>query len=129
MKLNYDCLRDVLISLEENLSISPDLSFEYLYLDDIFNLKRLVKHSKEDVYYCIYNLEKINFLDGHIRFADGGIPVVCRINNITYFGHEFLQSIKSDTVWMKIKAKIKPVAGLSITLIAEIAKDVIIASL
>jgi len=127
--LNYDCLRDVLISLEENLTIDSDLSFDYFNLHQILNFESLKKYSKEDIYYCVYNLIEIDFLDGTIQFADGGIPYHGLVSNITYAGHEFLQSIKSDTIWKSIKSKLKPVAGLSINLITEVAKAVIISSL
>lgn len=129
MMLNYDCLRSVLISLENNLNLYDDLSFERLELSEILNLSSLSNYSKEDIYYCVYNLLEIDFVDGAIRFADGGIPYYCWVTNITYAGHEFLQSIKSETVWKDIKSKLKPVSGFSIELISEVAKSVILSSL
>ncbi len=126
MKLNYDCLRDVLITLETHLEIEENLRFHLMKLDQIIAFDELSGYSKQDIYYCVYNLIEIDYITGNIRFADGGVPHFCAVNNITYHGHEFLQSIKSDTVWNEIKAKIKPVATLSIPIISEVAKKLIL---
>lgn len=129
MILNYDCLRDVLLVLEKNLTFDDDLAFVDLNLDKLFTFDSLSKYTKEDIYYCVYNLLEIGFVDGTLKLADGGMPYHCDISNITYEGHEFLQSIKSDTVWENIKSKLKPIAGLSIPLITEVAKTLILSSL
>ncbi|WP_165000401.1 DUF2513 domain-containing protein [Anaerophilus nitritogenes] len=129
MILNYDCLRDVLLSLEKNLLINENLSFNHIDLNQILAFDSLKDYKKEDIYYCIFNLIEINFIDGRITFADGGIPYICLISNITYSGHEFLQSIKSDTIWENIKTKLKPVTALSIPLITDVAKELIISSI
>jgi hypothetical protein len=125
MKLNYDCLRDVLLALEENLQMSEDLSFDILKLEDITNLLDSKNYSPKDIYYAVYNLIEIDMVEGDIQFADGGIPYFCYIQNITYRGHEFLQTVKSETVWSQIKDKLRPVAGLSVELITEVGKTLI----
>lgn len=129
MVLNYDCLRAVLLALEKNLTLDDDLRFYHINLSDILGFDELRVYSKKDIYYCIYNLIEIGFVDGDVKFADAGVPYYCYVNNINYSGHEFLQSIKSNTVWENIKSKLKPVAGLSISLIAEVAKEIIASSL
>ena len=129
MKLNYDCMRDVLIELEKNLKIDDRLVFSDLEFDNISKMDSLSKYSNQDIYYSIYIMDEIGFIDGEIIFADGGIPHTVSVSNIRYPGHEFLQTIKSDTVWNTVKSKIKPVTDLSIPIIAEVAKSLIISKL
>lgn len=129
MKLNFDCLRDVLIALEENLKMDDDLIFIDLELEEINNLDMLSGYSNADIYYSIFNLVEIDFIDGQILYADGGIPHSVSVSNISYSGHEFLQTIKSATVWENVKSKITPVAELSIPIISEVAQAFILSKL
>ncbi len=129
MKLNYDCLRELLIELEENLTISEELIFEPLYLDDILSFNSLSKYTKQDIYYSLYTLIEIDFIDGQITYADGGVPYIVVISTINYSGHEFLQSIKSNSTWETVKQKIAPIANLSIPIISQISTNIILSEL
>ena len=58
MKLNPDCIRDVLLYLEENLKISER---EFLPITLYTLEEELTKYSKEDIFYSVYNLRQIRF--------------------------------------------------------------------
>lgn len=126
MKLNYDCIRDVLLVLEVNLTMDEDLSFNVLNLDEILKYPQLSKYSDADIYYSIYNLNEIGFIDAHISFADGGIPYLCLVTNITYAGHDFLADIKSDNVWSKTKKQLSNIGSMSLSVLSEISKQIIL---
>lgn len=40
MKLNYDCVRDMLLALEKLLTINDDLCHEYVPVDKLFDWSR-----------------------------------------------------------------------------------------
>ena len=127
MKLNMDCIRDVLIVLEENLDLSDNLGFESLNFEELVTFENLSKYSRKEIYYSIYNLREIGFIDATTKDADDGV-YYCSIENITYDGHEFLRSIISDSVWEKVKQALKKSEAYTIPLIMEAAKRIIMST-
>lgn len=61
MKLNTDCIRDILLYLEEELVIKDHKEFSSITL---VRLQEALadKYSKDDVFYSVYNLHKIHFM-------------------------------------------------------------------
>lgn len=127
MKLNYDCVRDVLLALEENLTIEVDedgcYSFNTLFSEEICELDSLSKYSKQDIIYAIIKLYEAGYINASTMSADELTD--CIISDITYDGHEFLQSIKSDPVWDKVKRVADKVGSISIPIISSIASQVL----
>lgn len=130
MKLNYDCIRDVLLVLEGNLTIEVEetkdgnfYSFNYLDTDDVLNFSSLSKYSKRDIVYSVVKLSEA----GYINTSDisGDDLTEFLISDITYTGHEFLQSIKSDTVWNDVKNVSKKIGSMSFPIISSIASSII----
>lgn len=128
MKLNYDCVRDVLLALEEVLTIEVDddgdYSYNSLFSLDIFKLVRLPEYSKVDITYSVLKLIETGYLDAETHNTGSDCLAFC-INDITYDGHEFLQAIKSDTVWKDVKKVTKKIGSISIPIISSIASSVI----
>ncbi len=65
MKLNPDCVRDVLLYLEENLEIKNASEFSEITLKQI--KESLSQYTEDDVFYSVYNLYKINYIEGKIN--------------------------------------------------------------
>ena len=59
MKLNPDCVRDILFYLEEHLSISEDLEIEEI---DIYELKRQLKYPIQELVNTILVLGEAEFI-------------------------------------------------------------------
>lgn len=134
MKLNYDCIRDVLLELEENLTIeeiSYDLGkgketkfeFSFINIDRLAELERLKKYSKKDIFYSINKLEEAGYIIADSIPGDDSLNYL--ICDITYAGHEFLQSIKPETVWDDVKNITSKVGTISIPIISSIASNVL----
>lgn len=126
MKLNYDCLRDVLLSLESHLELDDLLAFQCYSFEDILNFKDLQNYSDKDIFYAIYNLKQIDFINCSILYSDGGTPRKVLISNINYSGHEFLETIKSDTIWKTLKEKFSFGGGMSLPIIQDVATALIL---
>ena len=94
MKLNADCIRDVLLYLEEKLSIDSETkSFNSLTLNQI-QTEFDSKYSKEDILYSIYNLKEIRYIEGTFKNSSTSFMYICNITNITWAGHQFINSVR-----------------------------------
>ena len=93
MKINEECIRDVLSYLINNLTIQiinnkkGDFnSISLLSLMETFD----EKYSKEDVWYSIYNLSQDRYIEtDDIRSKSRNGFAFVNIYNVTHRGHEF----------------------------------------
>lgn len=114
MKLNYDCVRDVMLYLEENLIFGNPIR------DTNINLNYDIK----DIRYSLLKLHEINYLDGSVsKYMDGDYSVITA--DITFYGHKFIGEIQSDTIWDKTKSVSKDLGIQTINGITQIASSVI----
>ena len=102
MKLNPDCVRDVLLYLEENLGYTDYIGalqhkeIQICTIPDYFS----TTYSKEDVNYSIEKLYEAHFISLiNIASDRDGYIVNAYVNDITYVGHEFLNNIRPKNVW------------------------------
>ncbi len=127
MHLNYDCVRDVLMKLEDLLTCE--------YKDDCFyfnqvNIHQLYEslsskgYSIEDVLYAVQNLEQSGLIKAKFTYASNKL-VFCFISAITSQGNEFISKIKSDDVWSKIKSGIGKVGSVSLPIISSVASSLV----
>lgn len=121
MKLNYDCVRDVLLYLEENLLLGQKIQFNSETNNELNS-----KYSNDDIVYNSLKLLDAGFIDGKSYSSTQSYgPVVVEINSVTYQGHLFLDNIRDNNVWNKTKNIAKPFASMSLTLLSDIASKVI----
>lgn len=125
MKLNPDCIRDVLLYLEENLKISER---EFLPITLYTLEEELTKYSKEDIFYSVYNLRQIRFIEGTFVDTTSEKMQQCRIENITYAGHQFLATVKPETIWNKTKSVVSKVGVHTLAFIESVAHDMAVES-
>jgi hypothetical protein len=91
MKLNHDCVRDVLLYLEDNLNLGQKIKFD-LNTD----IALTSKYSKEDIIYSSLKLLEAGFINAKAcDTVQPYGPVVIEIASITYNGHLFLDSIRN----------------------------------
>lgn len=120
MTLKYDCVRDILIFCEKELTLDSNLAWVPIHLDAFCS--SLTQHSREDIAYTLYLLDEAGYIDCHITEADGGIFHII-VYRLTYSGHEFLDTIKSDNVWQKIKTTVASVGSASIPVIQTLGTE------
>lgn len=117
MQLKHECVRDILIFCEKTLSFDENLSWKPLYLDDFCSA--LPKYSKEDIAYTLYLLDEAKYLDTYIINASGGICDI-GVYRLTYTGHEFVDTIKSNTIWKKIQKALSSINSASLPVIQSL---------
>ncbi|EJO5347306.1 DUF2513 domain-containing protein [Clostridium botulinum] len=114
MRLNPDCIRDILLTVEE----STDFNSTMCYPDDY---ELLSKYSNNEVLYHIKQCELSELVTKVSWFIDSA----CNIHDLSPEGHKFLADIRSDTTWNKTKEISKKVGSSSISALKEIATGVI----
>ena len=120
MKLNYDCIRDVLLYLEDNLTINNSIAFP----SDI-NEYLLLKYSKDDLLYTVQILlnKKLILGDDNFNYATG--MYTANIESLSFDGHSFLDNIRDNQVWSKSKKILSAFKSVSIEIISQVATNVI----
>lgn len=117
MKLNPDCIRDILLTVEsattldQPISIYPDALPEFLSI-----------YSSDEVMYHIKQCELSGLFGDKVTWCLGGN---CLIRFLSPAGHQFLADIRSDNNWAKTKEIAKNVGSESLSAIKDIATGVI----
>ncbi len=116
MKLNPECIRDILFLTEETTSLSTGLRIEPNSLP-----KPLEKYSSDEVIYHVKQCE----LSGLFSKVDWFLSGSCIIYYLSPSGHQFISDIRSDNAWSKTKEIAKSIGANSIDTIKQIATSVI----
>lgn len=122
MKLDAECVRSVLLELEEKplgVYLPDDLSESFS------------KYGMENVEYAILKLNEAGYIRAGISETLSGDYEIFGILDITFNGHEFLNSIRSPSVWERLKdstldggtACLKVVGDIAVEILKEIAKE------
>lgn len=93
MRLNIDCVRAILESIEKTTTF--DNSWEY---EKGSNL--IADFSHEEIIYHVRQCHMSELVFGFQSFGGGDL---IWIKDLTPRGHEFLANIRSNTIWNKIK--------------------------
>ncbi len=120
MQLNPDCMRNTLLFLEKVLSISSDLEFEGITIQV---LAKNVNYPIQDLANTVLCLHEANFIVASILFGNDSIEELL-ITRITYSGYQFLESIRPDTVWEKIKLIASHLGSFSVSVISQSSSNI-----
>jgi hypothetical protein len=118
MRLNPDCMRDVLLVAEENLPLNGSLPMSDL-------LPLLPGYSKDEITYTCLKLNEANLLNIFKTPYPGG-TFVNDIREITYNGHQFLENIRNQSTWETVKQKLSLLGSSSVPVIMSVASQVIL---
>lgn len=114
MKLNVDCMRDVL----EYLQDMPLNAYK-----DVNELcSELTAYEHDDVKYTCLKLYEAGMIYASTEDIDNiPLPTVEYIYDITYQGHQFWAKIKDDDRWSGIKKVLPKIRDYSIDAIGSVA--------
>jgi len=116
MKLNPDCIRDVLLQVEKQQYM------EELPIDTL--CRNLTEYSNEEIEYTCLKLEEAGFLELNGVKLDGGI-ILHSVEDITFAGHQFLADVREEPIWKTTKAVVKKTGASSLSTITQIACGVV----
>lgn len=116
MKLNVDCIREILLVMEDipfNDSISmPELR------------EVLSDFSSEDIDYSCIKLKEAGYINAVIKELPEE-TIVLKLRDITFLGHQFLNNIRSDDIWQNTKAVSQKIGSSSINALSQISAGIV----
>lgn len=117
MKLDIDCVRDILIELEQQprfVRMTPD-QFS----------KLLPKYSLRQIIYTCWRLHEGGYINLFIYRPIGfPEPQIRLIGDLTFQGHEFLADIKPKSNWERLSHALKQGGSASFKTVANVAVDI-----
>lgn len=123
MKLDLDVIRDILLFLEDEITVDNNGTVYGASVDDIANHFQ-GKYEKGQIIYTCRRLEEGEYITGRFDYASGKL-YYSFISAITYQGHEFLNLIRDETTWGKTKKAAGKIGSFAISVITDIAKQII----
>ena len=123
MKLNMDCVRDVLLTLEE---------MEYGDRPRIVHLAqkdRLSGYSEDEIQYTCIKLLEAGYIEATKINVLNSPPQIVDVSDITFNGHEFLNTVRENKNWEKVKTTAKKAGIFSLKGFYEIAQRVALAAI
>lgn len=118
MKLNPDCIRDVLLAVEEHADHRTFMDFPSESPDKY----KILSNYQENV--VLYHIKQCE-LSGLVAQVKWFLSGNCLVGHLSPKGHEFLENIRSDTNWEKTKTIAREAGSLSLQALAQIATSVI----
>ena len=120
MERSMDIVRDILLAIEKQHK-SPS---------DILQKIEVKDYSEGDVIYHLELMINADLVRGNIRqFLGPGLPHYT-VHGLTWDGHEFLDSSRSQTIWTKTMDEVrKQGVGLNFKIIQSVMTKYIAASL
>ena len=118
MRLNSDCVRDILLAIEKDVDYHRILELKF---DDTLP-DNLQKYSAEELLYNIRQCKIANLIID-VHSFDGGKYVT--IADLSPDGHQFLANIRNDNIWGKVKKIAGVVGSNSLSAVTQIASNVV----
>lgn len=115
MKLNHECVRTLLLEIETNKQLGEPLT-EYNFKDNVV----FEKYDFETVMYTLLKLKEAEYIKIQLRWESGRV-IGYLINDITWSGHEFLDNIRDNETWSKVKDVASKTSSMSVTLMSKLA--------
>ena len=130
MRLNMDCVRDILLCVEENTDLRRYCRFLDLHYESTAQYVSGEILEPADYQKALFEKYPNDVLAYHIRYCiDCDLIIECEgssmycifISDLTPEGHDFLANIRTDTVWNKVKESSAKVGVDSLPVIIQIA--------
>lgn len=118
MRLNPDCIRDILFYVEENTGYSEMIPFCTNL--ERFNIKLKNDYPADVILYHLELCEEYGYLTIYSHTM-GAINV----KRLSVSGHEFLENIRKDTNWNKTKEVAQNAGSASIEILSNVASNLI----
>ncbi|WHP40736.1 DUF2513 domain-containing protein [Lysinibacillus boronitolerans] len=119
MKLNQDCVRAVLLELEEKLTLNDDL-----FLFQIKQLDCVEKYGEDTVIYSILKLKEADYLLAEPHYFDDELSELT-VSSLTWDGHLFLDTIRDNKVWKETKSIVSKFSSVSISLMSTVSSNIL----
>lgn len=110
MKLDYDLIRGILLYIENVADESTTIHIDFI-------CEQFKEIESPKVRYHVKYLRDANFIE-HQRDV--------HIIDITPSGRDYLNSVRDNSVWEETKKKFQPLGTVTLSVVSEIAKSLIL---
>ena len=100
IRLNPDCIRDILLALNEKMIPDENGCVEPIDKDDILAIDSISNYSQNEILYTVRHLFDDDILKKGKTYINEPLP---RISDITPKGHRLIEEISSNSKWNKSK--------------------------
>ena len=114
MKLNPDCIRDILLAVEELSDYDRSVSDS-----ELSKSKFLISYSENEILYHVRQLTWSKMLQQADFYGEG-----FDILDLSPHGHEFLNNIRSDDNWNKTKDFSGKIGSFAISTLQSVALSI-----
>lgn len=114
MKLDIDCVRDVMLELE---------SFPIGCYNIHSFSKTIRQRGEENVIYTLATLSEAGYIKAKFMMAEAGNYYCDAIYCLTFDGHEFLETIREPNIWKQLSGVVINGGTGSIKVIMDIAVE------
>ena len=116
IRLNPDCIRDILLALNEKMI--PDENGCVEPIDNILAIDSISNYSQNEILYTVRHLFDDDILKKGKTYINEPLP---RISDITPKGHRLIEEISSNSKWNKIKEALMSIGQITATAILNAA--------
>lgn len=117
MKLNPDCIRDLLLDIEAKSTFDNVVIYSEEEDEPLFN-----KYGVDTIFYHIHQADYAGFFIGEVTYT---LDLSAIIIDLSPEAHEFLANIRQDTNWNKTKSIASKVGSFSLNVLKDISIEVI----
>lgn len=120
MVLNANCVRDVLLYLEEHLSMTDKLETVPVSVFDLDKSDSL-KYSIQELANTLIVLQEAGFLLINGDYGDTRITML-DVYRITYSGYEMIEKIRDEKRWKHVNKCLSAIRNYSLSAISSVAE-------
>ena len=117
MKLNPDCIRDLLLDVEAKSTFDNVVIYNEENEEPLFD-----KYGVDTVFYHIRQADYAGFFIGEVSYT---FDLSAIIIDLSPEAHEFLANIRQDTNWNKTKSIASKVGSFSLNVLKDSSVEVI----
>ncbi|MBU5673260.1 DUF2513 domain-containing protein [Paenibacillus brevis] len=120
MKLNHDCVRDLLLTIEETLPLDAMALTTGLHQHE-----NLSKYEYAEIVYCVSKLREAGYIETIGQDLISPVGRVIKVRGLTYTGHLFLDNIRDNKVWRTVKRQAATLASVSMNMLTSLAESTV----
>lgn len=126
MRLNKECIRDVLLFVEENCQYYDHPQFgrqlkavTYILLCES---EKFSQYDKYEIYYTVSKLFEGRYVQGYVIPKEAYYNFnYATIEGLSLAGHDLLDNIRPETVWQETKNVLHKVGDFSLGIMSQVA--------
>lgn len=119
MKLNHDCVRDLLLEIEEVHIVDETIFFE-----GFSKFQTVQTYGFQETYYAVQKLREEDLIIFHKRKDAQRTFLEFRLDGLTYKGHSYLDNIRSTSSWQSVKSTLKKLGSdVGLPVVVELASS------